>query len=126
MNGCTIFLRKDTEFSKYVENWAHSCGLSVQEYSPEFDELSSIGLVLVNQNQDISRENYELHELFDKKHIPTQKIDINGTLQVAVSSYNMWLRNYKCKNILFIGADDLVQNENLDRFLSRIGTPISA
>lgn len=126
MNGCKIYLKKDSEFSNHIEAWAHSLGLKTEEYSADFEDLSDVGMVLINQNQDIDKLDYDLHELFDKKHIPTQKIDINGTLQVAVSNFQMWLRNYKCKNILFLGADDLTKNDNLDRFLARIGSPVNA
>ena len=84
------------------------------------EEHSAEGLLLINENQDIEKEMYELHTLFDKKHLPTQKIDVNGTLQVAVSNFEMWLRNFKCSNILILGSEKLVKNENLERFLSRI------
>ena len=45
---------------------------------------------------------------------------MNGTLQVAISNFDMWFHNFKCKNILILGSDELVKNTNLDRFLTKI------
>ena len=47
-------------------------------------------------------------------------IDINGTLQVAVSNFQLWLTTNKCKSVLIVGAEELLENENLDRFLNKI------
>jgi len=94
-------------------------GIDTAEYDQKSDNQPE-GMLLINENQNIEKEVDELHTLFDKKHIPTQKIDINGTLQVAVSNLEMWLNNFKCKNVLILGADNLVKNDNLDRFFSRI------
>ena len=58
--------------------------------------------------------------LYDRKHIPTQKIDINGTLQVAMNSFRMWADKNKCKRVLILGDNDLVKNENLERFFSNL------
>lgn len=116
----TIYLKPDSSFSTQIAEWATSIGVPVEEYDVKMEEHSAEGLLLINENQDIEKELYELHTLFDKKHMPTQKIDVNGTLQVAVSNFEMWLRTFKCKKVLIMGSDKLVENENLQRFLSRI------
>jgi len=116
----TIYLKRDTLFSSQIAEWAASLGIQVEDYDVKMEEHLAEGLLLINENQDIEKEMYELHTLFDKKHLPTQKIDVNGTLQVAVSNFEMWLRNFKCSNILILGSEKLVKNENLERFLSRI------
>lgn len=116
----TIFLKSDTLFSTHISEWAVPLGIAVSEFDFKSEDYTDVGLLLINENQDIDKELYELHSLFDVKHIPTQKIDINGTLQVAVSNFEMWLRNNKCKKILMMGSDKLVKNENLGRFLARI------
>lgn len=115
-----IFLKPESAFSKCIEDWATQNGIVTQDYDVKMGDSVVDGLLLINQNQDIEKETDELHTDFDKKHISTQKIDINGTLQVAVSNFELWLRNYKSKNILILGADDLVKNKNLSRFLNRI------
>jgi hypothetical protein len=120
----TIYLQPDSVFSSYVADWAGKLDVEIVDYDVRSDEHSAEGLLLINENQDITRDLDDLHSLFDRRHVPTQKIDINGTLQVAISSFEMWLTNFKCKKILVLGSDNLVKNENLDRFFSRVNTKI--
>lgn len=117
----TIFLKDGGQFSEYVTKWADSRGIDTRSY--EFkpnDDQEPQGLLLINENQDIRRDIGEVYALFDRKHIPTQKIDINGTLQVAFNSFRMWAEKNKIKHVLVLGHDDLVKNENLDRFFSNL------
>ena len=119
MNVNSIYLDPESSFSKYISEWAANMGISIVDYDHK-SEVIPEGILLINANQDIDKDHVEIYDLYDKKHIPTQKIDVNGTLQVAVSNLNMWLNNFKCKNILILGSESLVKNENLDRFFSRI------
>ena len=77
-------------------------------------------MLLINANQDFNKEDIDLHDQFDAKHIPTQKIDVNGTLQVAISNFNLWLTTNKCKRVLIVGSEELLNNENLERFLDKV------
>ena len=121
MNLETIYLSAESPFSNHIREWATRMGVEVNAYEDkQGEEGTPDGLLLINENQDIRKDIDEVHTLFDRKHIPTQKIDINGTLQVAVNSFKMWMHSNKCKNILFLGADDIVKNENLERFLTSI------
>lgn len=119
MNLNSIYLQSESEFSKYIADWAQANNVNTSDYDQKSEELPE-GLLLINANQDIERDHHDIHTLFDKKHIPTQKIDVNGTLQVAVSNMEMWLNNFKCKNILILGSDSLMKNDNLGRFFDRI------
>jgi hypothetical protein len=104
-----------------VRSWAESVGVAIEDYDYRMqDDHAADGLLLINENHDIPRELFDMHTHFDQRHIPTQKIDVNGTLQVAISSLDMWLRNYKCKNVLILGADELLNNDNWDRFFERV------
>lgn len=123
-----LFVGGKTSFSNHIEEWAEKLGIEVEVFSFDTsEEILPDGLLLINQNQDIPKEIYEVHSFFDKKNLPTQKIDVNGTLQVAVNSYTIWLNANKCKQVLVLGADELVKNENLNRFLEKIqGNTISS
>ena len=82
----TIYLKDGGQFAEYVAKWADTRGIETvsYEFKPNEDQEPQ-GLLLVNENQDIRRDIGEIYSLFDRKHIPTQKIDINGTLQVAIN-----------------------------------------
>lgn len=120
MNFHKIYIKEEGTFSAYISEWASKLNIPCEVYDLKMDEHFADGLLLINANQDIDREVDELHSLFDVKHIPTQKIDVNGTLQVAVSSLDLWLKSNKCKNVLVLGSDKLVENENLNRFFNRL------
>jgi len=120
----TIYVKPDSVFSSYVADWAVNLDVKISDYDIKTDEHSAEGLLLINENHDLTRDMDDLHSLFDQRHVPTQKIDINGTLQVAISSFEMWLKNFKCKKILVLGSDNLVKNENLDRFFTKVNTEI--
>ena len=120
MNLSKIYIKSDSPFGNYIQNWASNSGVEVEIYDAKLEDELADGLLLINANQDIDREADEIHDLFDKKHIPTQKIDVNGTLQVALSSLDLWLKNNKCSEILILGSDNLVENENLDRFFNKL------
>lgn len=117
----TILLKDEGKFASYVREWAEHRGVEVvsYEYKPSEDETAN-GLLLINENQDIRKDYAEMHAIYDRKHIPTQKIDLNGTLQVAINSFRIWADTNKCKRILILGDDELVKNDNLDRFFSNI------
>lgn len=125
MNLDKIYIKSDSTFSAYLTDWASKVNIEVEEYDFKSDEHIAEGMLLINENQDIEKDVDDLHSLFDEKHIPTQKIDVNGTLQVAVSNLDLWLKNNKCKNVLILGADALVGNENLDRFFHTIQKSIA-
>lgn len=116
-----LYLRDDSRFSVAIRDWAESKGVYTEEYEYRpTDDQNADGLLLINENQDIRKDMNEIHAHFDRRHIPTQKIDINGTLQVAINNYKMWRNSNKCSEILVLGADELVDNENLQRFLNNL------
>jgi hypothetical protein len=117
----TIYLKDGGKFSEYLTEWAETKGIETvsYEFKPGEDQEPH-GLLLINENQDIRRDIGEVYSVFDRKHIPTQKIDINGTLQVAINSFRMWVDKNKCKRVLVLGDDDLVKNENLERFFTNL------
>ncbi|MCR9171736.1 MAG: hypothetical protein NXI10_04540 [bacterium] len=119
MNLHTILTRTENGFGQRLVEWSSTRGIAAEEFDPRSEELPD-GMLLINANQDFVKEDIDLHDQFDKKHIPTQKIDINGTLQVAISNFNLWLTSNKCQRVLIVGSDDLLQNENLERFLEKI------
>ena len=102
MNLNSIYIKADSDFSKFLNEWALNNDVEILNYDQKSSDFPE-GLLLINANQDIDRDHLDIHTLFDKKHIPTQKIDVNGTLQVAVSNMEIWLNNFKCKNILILG-----------------------
>ncbi len=117
-----IFLKNNSRFSNLLTNWANQRNYEVEEFTEkkEDPEAGIDGLVIFNQNQTLDKEIAELRDLFDHKQKPVHKIDINGTLMVGVSNLDLWIERNKCKKVLIIGADSLIENPNLERYLERL------
>jgi hypothetical protein len=62
----------------------------------------------------------EIKARYDKQQKPVHKIDINGTLRVGITNFDLWLDSTKAKNLLVIGAEELADNPNLDRYLDAV------
>ena len=92
---------------------------SINDKTDDFFEGTD-SLLIFNQNQELSPEILELKARYDKQQKPIHKIDINGTLQVGVTNLALWLDSTKSKNLLVIGAEELADNPNLERYLDAV------
>lgn len=115
---------EETTFGKTISNWAESIGIETVKFDHKTEEqLNEIdGLLLFHENHDIDKVQQELLLAFEQKQRGISKIDINGTLSVAVSNFSLWLDRNKCQTILVTGADVLTKNPNLERFLEQLKT----
>ena len=117
-----IFLKAGTPFSQSIYAWSEENANSVNyvkdRYEINMDLFDS--LLIVSENQSISKENWNLKSLFDKSQKPCYRIDINGTLNVAIANLELWLDSNKSKNLLIVGKDEIVKNDNLERFLDKL------
>lgn len=118
----SIYLKNNSKFSQLLSTWAAERNFNLGEYSEKADgsDEGIDGLVIFNENQEIERDLGEIRDLFDGKQKPVHKIDINGTLMVGLSNLDLWIERNRCKKVLFIGGDNLLENPNLERYLSNI------
>jgi hypothetical protein len=122
MKVTSISLLASNKFSSKVQSWATSMATevhSVNDKTSDFFE-STDSLLIFNQNQELSPEILELKARYDKQQKPVHKIDINGTLQVGITNFALWLDSTKAKNLLVIGAEELADNPNLERYLDAV------
>ena len=122
MKVSSISLLAPNKFSSKVQSWAASMATevhSVTDKTADFFE-STDSLLIFNQNQEMSPEIIELKARYDKQQKPVHKIDINGTLQVGVTNFALWLDSTKAQNVLVIGAEELADNPNLERYLDAV------
>jgi hypothetical protein len=122
MKVTSISLLASNKFSSKVQSWATSMATevhSVNDKTSDFFE-STDSLLIFNQNQELGPEILELKARYDKQQKPVHKIDINGTLQVGITNFALWLDSTKAKNLLVIGAEELADNPNLERYLDAV------
>jgi len=117
-----ILLRANSKFSVVLNTWATENGYEVEDFDDkkEHPEEGVDGLVIFTQNQTLDKEISEIRDMFDHKQKPVHKIDINGTLMVGISNLDLWVERNKCKRALFIGADNLLENMNLVRYMEHL------
>jgi hypothetical protein len=117
-----ILLRTNSKFSVVLNTWGTEKGYVMEDFDDkkEYSDEGIDGLVIFTQNQTVEKEIAEIRDLFDHKQKPVHKIDINGTLVVGISNLDLWVERNKCKAALFIGADNLLENINLVRYLEHL------
>jgi hypothetical protein len=122
MKVSSISLLAPNKFSSKVQSWAASMATEVHSVTDKTSDFfeSTDSLLIFNQNQELSPEIIELKARYDKQQKPVHKIDINGTLQVGVTNFALWLDSTKAKNVLVIGAEELSDNPNLERYLDAV------
>lgn len=125
MNLDKVYLKSESILSSYVAEWCEANGVEVELCDISAVEEVVDGLIIVTANLDIDKDVDDIQAEYDKKHIPIRKIDINGTLQVAVSNFDLWMKNNKCKTVMILGSENLVTNENLNRFFNSISKSIA-
>ena len=118
----TIFLKGNSKFSNALQVWATDRNFELAEFNEKLENPDEgiDGMVIFNENQELDRDIVEIRAMFDNNQKPVHKIDINGTLMVGVSNLDLWLERNSCKKVLIVGADSLVANLNLERFISNL------
>ena len=122
MKVATIYLLAANQFSSAIQNWAAAKAqelIVAQEKPADFFEATD-SLLIFNQNQELGQEVMEIKARYDKQQKPVHKIDINGTLRVGITNFDLWLDSTKAKNLMVIGAEELADNPNLERYLDAV------
>jgi hypothetical protein len=117
----TILIKPNSPFANAIAEWTaqRQFQSAIFDRTDEPDEGID-GLVIFSENQELDKESEEIRASFDRKQKPVHKIDINGTLMVAISNLDLWFERNGCKRVLMIGSDSLVKNPNLERVLNSL------
>lgn len=122
MNLDKVYLFQHKQLSPILREWLSVSGHEVQLVDvrdKQFQEDTD-GVVVLTGDLDVDKDDQEMIAEMENKRIPVRRIDLNGTLQASITSLNLWLKNNKCKRVVFTGADTITGNENFERFLNRL------
>ena len=119
MKVTKVYVQTNSAFAEKISEWLIKKKIDVLTFSEKEDNALKVidGLVIFNESKSLPKEIEEMERIAKNNQKPTLNIDINGTLMVAVSNLDLWVERNRCKKIMIIGSNDLVNNPNLDRFL---------
>jgi hypothetical protein len=113
----TIYLPEKAVFSAEISAALTGRGFAVENFTETEDQIEKIdGVVLFHDNHNFDRHVAELRDLFDLRQVAMHKIDLSGTLNVALSHLSLFFDRTKCRNVLFLGSDNLKNHPKLELF----------
>jgi hypothetical protein len=118
----SVYFKSNSLFGNFIGPWFTNRNINSQEYTNKSEDADDgiDGLVIFSENQEVDRDILEVKASFDRRQKPVHKIDINGTVMVAVSNLDLWIERNGCKKILFLGPDNMVKNPNLERLFNSL------
>ncbi len=117
MHNLTIFLEEKTAFTTTIETTLASKGIPVELFDQSPDLIEKIdALVIFHDNHNFDKRTAEVRDQFEKLQIAIHKIDLSGTMNVALSHLSLFFDRVKCKNVLFIGSAQLKDHPKLEVF----------
>ena len=113
----TVYTEEKSPFATSINSWLIERGMNVESFNESDDQVESIdGVVIFHENHNFDRRISELRDMFEKLQVSMHKIDINGTMNVALSHLSLFFERTQCKNVLFIGSESLKDHPKLTVF----------
>ena len=117
MQKLTIFLEEKSAFTTTIETTLLEKGFNVELIDALAEgDIPVDALVIFHDNHNLDKHTSEVREHFEKHQIATHKIDLSGTLNVALSHLSLFLERIKSKKVLFIGAPSLKDHPKMEVF----------
>ncbi len=113
----TIYTVENSVFSQVVNSWLEGKGFQVLPFHEDGKVIDEIdALVIFHDNHNFDKLTNELRDLAETHQIPIHKIDLSGTMSVALSYLSLFFERTKCKHALFLGADSLKDFPKMEHF----------
>lgn len=113
----TIYTVEKSVFADTVNAWLEGLGFNVLPFHDEAELIDQMdALVLFHENHNFDKRVLELRDLFEVHQLPIHKIDLSGTMNVALSHLSLFFDRTKCKHVLFLGSDNLKDLPKMDIF----------
>lgn len=120
-----ILFFEQNAFTEVFQTWCEKQQAQVELIDSKDNLLDECdGLIIFHENHNFSKEAEQMREYFEKNNKLTHKVDINGTLVATTSNLTLWMERNKIKTAMVCGVPELVQNENLSRFLDKVAEQV--
>ncbi len=111
----TIYLQEKTAFAASIRPSLTDRGLVTAPFDDSQIEYID-GVVLFHDNHNFDKSVAELRDLFENRQVGMHKIDLSGTMNVALSHLSLFFDRTKCKKVLFLGSESLKDHPKLEIF----------
>lgn len=113
----TIYTVEKSVFADTVNTWLEGLGFHVLPFHEDAELIDTIDAVVIfHDNHNFDKRTIELRDLFEMHQAPIHKIDLSGTMNVALSHLSLFFDRTKCKHVLFLGSDSLKNLPKMDVF----------
>ena len=113
----TIYTPEKSAFAADIRNWLTERGFTVETFEETPDKIEIIDAVVIfHENHNFDRPVAELRDLFEKRQTAMHKIDMSGTMNVAISHLSLFFERTQCKNVLFLGSESLKDTPKMELF----------
>lgn len=113
----TIFLQDKSTFATTMAPWLTEKGVTVESFEAVADLPENVDSVVVFHDQhNFDKNTAELRDQFDRMNVAMHKIDLSGTLNVAISHLSLFIERTKSKNVVFIGSENLKDHPKMQLF----------
>lgn len=117
MQQLTIFVEEKSAFTTTIETTLLEKGFTVEHIDPLAEgDIPVDALVIFHDNHNLDKHTIEVRDHYEKHQVATHKIDLSGTLNVALSHLTLFLERIKCKKVLFIGSPSLKDHPKMEVF----------
>lgn len=113
----TIYTEDKSPFADSVNPWLEGLGFQVLPFQENEELTEKIDAVVIfHDNHNFDKRAAELRDLFEIHQAPIHKIDLSGTMNVALSHLSLFFDRTKCKDVLFIGCEGVKDHPKMDVF----------
>lgn len=116
-----VYTKVKSKFSDRIEILSQAKNVAFEIMDKDernFDDVDA--LVIFHEDHNLDATGEETRDIFEKKLRPIHKIDINGTKQVIISHFGLWVERNNVKQPLFIGTDQLVDNPKIEDLMDKM------
>lgn len=113
----TIYTEEKSPFAITIRSWLEGRGFQVETFNESIEQMDAIDAVVIfHDNHNFDRRIAELRDTFEKLQVAMHKIDMSGTMNVALSHLSLFFERTQCKNVLFLGSDSLKDHAKMELF----------
>jgi hypothetical protein len=118
----SVYVQENSKFGSSVSAWLSDKGVEMQTFNPEeeanFDLIDAA--VIFHDNHNFDKSVSDLRDALDQRNVAVHKIDLSGTMNVALTHLALFIERTSCKKALFIGSESLENHPKMDIFKEKL------